>query len=210
MMYCPQCKAEYRFGCSRCADCDVGLVASLPAAEEADSRDVPSGSLVPLWEGEDLALHATLLEELEAAGIRYFDQPMGTTPGIRRMVPFPVQPMVQFGYQVAVLSSNLAPAQRILEKLLEEEPEDMALPADDESREETPERPGRGDAEATCEVWAGSEESMAGFLADALRENGVPARMENSGEKMKLYVASADEARARKILREIREGVPPA
>jgi len=26
---------------------------------------VPSGTLVPLWEGEDLALHTALLEELE-------------------------------------------------------------------------------------------------------------------------------------------------
>jgi hypothetical protein len=210
MMHCPQCKAEYRFGYTRCADCGVELVANLPGTKESNSKDVPSGGLVPLWEGEDLALHATLLKELEAAEIRYFDQPMGTTPGVRRMVPFPVQPMVQFGYQVAVLSSDLAPAQGILEKLLEEEPEDMSLPADDKAQEERPERPGPGVEAKTCEVWAGSEESMAEFLADALRENGVPARREDIGEETKLYVASADEASARKILREIREGVPPS
>jgi hypothetical protein len=29
-MFCPQCKAEYRDGFSRCSDCDVNLVSELP------------------------------------------------------------------------------------------------------------------------------------------------------------------------------------
>jgi hypothetical protein len=29
-MFCPQCKAEYRDGFSRCTDCDIDLVAKLP------------------------------------------------------------------------------------------------------------------------------------------------------------------------------------
>ena len=29
-VFCPQCKAEYRFGFARCSDCDVKLVALLP------------------------------------------------------------------------------------------------------------------------------------------------------------------------------------
>jgi hypothetical protein len=34
-MYCPRCKAEYREGISRCADCDVKLVPKLaPEPEE--------------------------------------------------------------------------------------------------------------------------------------------------------------------------------
>ncbi len=92
-MFCPQCKAEYRQGFTRCADCDVELVHGLPEAEEGASNDMRAGTLVPLWEGEDLALHTTLLEELEAAGIRYYDRPMGVYPGVRRWDSFPIQPI---------------------------------------------------------------------------------------------------------------------
>lgn len=31
-MFCPECRAEYREGFTRCADCDVDLVAELPPA----------------------------------------------------------------------------------------------------------------------------------------------------------------------------------
>src|SRR6266705_3821937 len=90
-MFCPQCKAEYRQGFTRCADCDVELVHGLPGAEEGASNDMRAGTLVPLWEGEDLALHTTLLEELETAGIRYYDRPMSVYPGVRRWDPFPIR-----------------------------------------------------------------------------------------------------------------------
>ena len=33
-MFCPECKAEYRYGFSRCADCDVDLVPELPPEPE--------------------------------------------------------------------------------------------------------------------------------------------------------------------------------
>ena len=33
-MFCPNCRAEYREGFSKCADCDVGLVAELPPEPE--------------------------------------------------------------------------------------------------------------------------------------------------------------------------------
>src|SRR5260370_39721289 len=109
-MVCPQCKGEYRRGFTRCTDCDVELVSSRPEAEGSVSKTIPSGPLVPLWEGEDLALHTTLLKELESSGIRYFDQAMGVFPGARRWYPFPIQPMTRCVYQVAVLSSKHASA----------------------------------------------------------------------------------------------------
>jgi hypothetical protein len=87
-MFCSQCRAEYRPGFTHCTDCDVDLVESLPGVEEAGANDMRRGTLVPLWEGDDLALHTNLLEELEAAGIRYYDRPMGIFPGARRWDPF--------------------------------------------------------------------------------------------------------------------------
>ena len=37
MPFCPRCKSEYRPGFSRCADCDVELVAALPTPQAGDA-----------------------------------------------------------------------------------------------------------------------------------------------------------------------------
>ncbi len=208
-MYCPQCKVEYRQGFTRCADCDVELVNILSGAAEVSSNSMPSGKLVPLWEGEDLALHTTLLEELEAAGIRYFDQAMSTYPGARFGDAFPIQGMTRFGYQVAVLSSTLPSAQRILEKLLLEKPEGMDLPVNDVEQGETIEKAADADEKENCEVWVGADESLAGFIQDALRENEIVVKTERSAMENRIHVRPADAARAREIVREVVEGMPP-
>jgi hypothetical protein len=208
-MICPQCKAEYRQGFTECSDCHISLVASLPKTEDVDSKTISSGPLVPLWEGEDLALHASLLEELDAAGIRYFSQPMGTSPGVRRGYTFPIQPMVRFGHQVGVLSSDLASARRIVEELLDERPKDMALPAVEDETVEVPETQIIRGTDATCEVWAGEDEKLAGFLRAALSENEIPLNAEMASPGTKISVHPSDAVRAREIIREIIDGTPP-
>lgn len=39
-MYCPQCRAEYREGFDRCAECDVKLVAELPPEDHTPVEHV--------------------------------------------------------------------------------------------------------------------------------------------------------------------------
>jgi hypothetical protein len=39
-MFCPRCKAEYREGFSRCADCNVDLVPELSPEPEPSAEDV--------------------------------------------------------------------------------------------------------------------------------------------------------------------------
>ncbi len=208
-MFCPQCRAEYRPGFIHCTDCDVDLVPSLPEPEKVHSDANRRGSIATLWEGEDLALHTNLLEELESAGIRYFDQPMGVYPGVRRGDPFPIQPMTRFGYLVAVLSPDLVSAKRILGKLLMEKPQDMELPAQDEKQGETPIRTARQEVALNCRIWSGTDESLAEFLEAALKENGIPTRVERHDEDASIYASSQNENAARNIVREIVEGVPP-
>src|SRR5690242_11370387 len=113
-MFCPLCNAEYRAGFTRCSDCDVDLV---EAVTEIPANALPKGNLVLLWAGDDLSLHAALLEELKAAGFPYFDRPISAYS--RRAFPnrFPSSGTPLFGFEVAVLSSDLEMAKAILEKL---------------------------------------------------------------------------------------------
>jgi hypothetical protein len=115
-MFCPRCKAEYREGFTHCADCDVDLVYAV--AGEAGAEPIREGRLVQLWAGDDLALHAALLEDLESAGVRFLNKPVGHYPGARKGISEFLVPQPPFGFEVEVFSSDLALAQQILDKLV--------------------------------------------------------------------------------------------
>jgi hypothetical protein len=73
-MFCPVCKAEYRQGFTRCADCDVELVWELPS--EAIVYHVPVAPGDPdedpfcsFWSGDDSRIHAELCELLDKESI---------------------------------------------------------------------------------------------------------------------------------------------
>src|SRR5437899_12069821 len=76
-MFCPQCKAEYRQGFTRCADCDVDLVYTLPATESAFAETSQAASLVEsdedpvcsFWKVDNPRIHAELWSVLDDAGI---------------------------------------------------------------------------------------------------------------------------------------------
>lgn len=113
-MYCPLCKGEYRAGFTRCSDCDVELVEAVTAKPD---DGLSKGNLVLLWAGDDLLLHASILEELKAAGIPYFDRPVGAHSSRAFPNRFPSSLTLAFGFEVAVLSSDLKMAKAILQKL---------------------------------------------------------------------------------------------
>src|SRR5580658_1248038 len=69
-MFCPVCKAEYREGFRRCADCDVDLVWELPGAaivpqESVDAGDPVEDPFCSFWSGDDPRIHAELCELLD-------------------------------------------------------------------------------------------------------------------------------------------------
>jgi hypothetical protein len=73
-MYCPQCKAEYRQGFTRCADCDVDLVYERPASasgpgETGGREENPDDPFCSFWRGDDPRIHAELCELLNEEGI---------------------------------------------------------------------------------------------------------------------------------------------
>ena len=83
-MFCPQCKAEYRAGFTKCSDCDVELVKQLPAdslaTAETDHPQLVVVRTFPSHVDADLARTA-----LEAAGIESMvesDDQGGQSPGL--------------------------------------------------------------------------------------------------------------------------------
>jgi hypothetical protein len=163
-----------------------------------------------LWAGEDPALHSTLLEELEAAGIPFVDKPTGDDQVAPTADTLPIDWKARFGFEVAVASSNLAAGEKILEELLNEEPVDMEIAANDATKSATTEVKPLKLGAATCAVWSGPDEARAGFLVEALKENEIPARVETHGSEATVYVPPEEEMLAREIIREIVEGAPPA
>jgi hypothetical protein len=209
-MFCPQCKTEYRSGFKTCSDCQVPLVLSLPA----DNQAGPRGLATSLWEGGDLAFYSALLENLKAADIRYVTEPLSTSPGMQRGALYPLMPMTQFGYQVAVFESDLEPAREVLESLLDQEPAGPELPesAGDESvldGETSPQQQAFSDEGPTLEIWSGRDDELSGFVRDALRENEIALRAESLGSEKKIYVRPSEAPRAKEIVREVTEARPP-
>lgn len=167
------------------------------------------GSVVLLWTGEDPALHSTLLERLESAGIRYSDKTLGVDEVAPTADPLPIDFRPRFGFEVAVLSGDLSAAQAILENLLDEEPADLEIPAQDEAPGAEPALVSATELHPTVEVWSGRDDRIAQFLTASMQENEIPIHLEMAGDVTKVLVSDANATRAREIVREIVEGAPP-
>jgi hypothetical protein len=173
------------------------------------TKPIPQGSLVLLWAGENPAVHAALLEELEVAEIPFSDKSLGDDEVAPTADPLPIDWKPRFGFEVAVLSTDFAAAQEVLEKLLEEEPADLEIPAQDNVIAAEPPLVVATETKPAVEVWNGTNDRIAQFLTAAMQENDIPIHLENPGEQTRIFVSVANEKRAREIVREIVEGAPP-
>jgi len=236
-MFCPKCKAEYRPGFTRCADCDVELVWELPkTAIEPYAPSAPGDPnedpFCSFWRGEDPRVHAELCSVLDEAGIPHntifrrdhlFN--MRNYPAYEIGVPFSLfergENAVKEAYgSVDQESDNDDPGTSgwmgIIENGKEREvmrklPETLT-PAPGEN---IPGPPNAGEAtdwfpeDATEKVWSGVVEDNGDFLVAALHENNIHCRLDRGAEKQELYVLPEDERRAREIVKEIVENRPP-
>jgi hypothetical protein len=173
---------------------------------------VPEGSFVILWAGEDPVLHSALLEQLDSAGIPYADKSLGEDQVAPTADPFPIDWKPRFGFEVAVLSTDLRAGEAILEPLLEREPIDIELPVKEtEAAAVAAEAaPGCTEEKPTFQVWSSDEPKLAQFVTNALRENEIPARTEIFDELSAVFIPRSCEGRAREIIREVLEATPPA
>jgi hypothetical protein len=256
-MVCPQCKAEYRDGYARCADCDVplidelpaeALVAPEPAASPGDPEEDPFCSF---WSGDDPRIHVELCELLDKERIPH--KTVRREDHLFRISRYPA-------FQIGIPFSMFERAEAVVKEAYgsETEPEDAALllPYEKErvttTRAVTPWLPasrgftwsGRDSAEkmtsvddsapgqsfvetvaeeprenwdpegwhpeeATVEIWSAESAEPMDMLGSSLRENQIHYRFTQTGGKHKLFILPEDEKRAREIVREIVEGVPP-
>jgi hypothetical protein len=162
-----------------------------------------------LWAGENPAFHWVLLERLQSADIPFSDKALGDDQVALTADPLPIDWKPRFGFEVAVLSLDLPTAKEILEKLLDEDLESVEIPAQDGAPLEEPLATMTSERRTTVEVWSGNDDQTAHFLTAAMRENEIPIHLENLGEHSKICVSTANEKRAKEIVREIVEGAPP-
>jgi hypothetical protein len=114
-MFCPSCKAEYREGFTRCADCDVDLVPKLakPAADEAEE------SIVVLWQGDDPVAFSAVTSALRAAQVP-FDETLGQDHNAHLADPFPARLLYSRQFEVRVLERDLPAAQETIREFVQD------------------------------------------------------------------------------------------
>jgi hypothetical protein len=214
-MFCPVCKAEYRQGFTRCADCDVDLVYELPAAAivpvgPVDPGDPEEDPFCSFWKGDDPRVHAELCELMGEQGI-----PCRT---IRRQDHL-FNWNTRSAFEIGVPFSQFDKAEAVVKDAYggENEPvsEEVAVPLELPEFVELRGSRVAWDPEhwypedATVEIWAGDQPEMEALLAASLGENQIHSHVVEAGGVHRLLVLPADETRAREIVREVVEGVPP-
>jgi hypothetical protein len=233
-MFCPHCKAEYRPGFTHCTDCDVDLVDELlqtalelrPQSAPGDPNEDPFCSF---WKGEDARVHAELCGVLDDAGIPHntvfrrdhlFN--LRNYPAYEIGVPFSLFEKAESAVKDAYgsLDDPNEEAAQSLEglRLISEGPGlAMKLPETltPPPEENIPGPPNAGEdtdwfpEDATARVWTGGDQEPGDFLVASLHENGIRCRVEKAGSRELVYVLAEDEARAREIIKEVVEGLPP-
>ena len=165
-------------------------------------------SLEILWRGADPAKFTALQAALRDEAIPFWQaQVYDPAGGFLSSRPYYLE--ANPGFEIRVHASDLDRANAALE-WVESKESDSAISTGSSIRELD-----RLDAkqslsydwdssEATSEVWSGEDESMAEYLASALRENGIPSRIPDElGHRTRLCVRPGDLTRARDIVREI-------
>ena len=208
-MICPQCQTKYPEGHSSCPECQVALRSNLSVAEEIVARAAPGDTLTPLWDGGDLAFHTALLDELELAGIPFFDSSSATLPTQEGLGNIFAAVRPGLVYQVAVLASQFEAAEKLVEKVESMDLPDLSLPADQDQIPLPPERTASLPEQPRVEVWSGEDSDRCQFLIDALHENSISLWLEPTATGNAIHVAQPDESAAREIVREVAEASPP-
>ena len=211
-MFCPQCKAEYRQGFTRCADCEVDLISALPQ-NLSEEPNAPEGLLRSVWGGSGELAFADVCEKLGDAGIpfkviRREDRLFNTHnyPNLQIAVP---QSLYDKALELAGDPSELMPADEAEAEAM------LGLPAQDHVSATSDRHADWGPGswypeDATVEVWSEGSDNLTWMVESCLRENYIRSRTDilDDGSR-KIFVLPEAEFRAREIVREIVQATPP-
>jgi hypothetical protein len=229
LMFCPQCKAEYRSGFRQCSDCYVDLVEWLPekqsSSEEKQSfseeeRSFSNEGLTLLWECADETECVGVCRDLQKADIPYkVDQiPFERTERMRvkwhyRILISPcdfdrAKELLSIdGPQHTIPSDDDADDQEVFDPSLEL-PDTSASSMDEPKRRDTYLDPWYPE-DATIEVWRQEGDDLSSGIQHALDANRIHCRCDSDARSgKKIFVRPEDESFAREIVREIVEGTP--
>jgi hypothetical protein len=236
-MFCPVCRAEYRTGFTRCADCGVDLVASLSKQQDlAGANALASAETVEvLWAGIDPRTCRTLSDALERADIEYDDEPLQS-----QLLPAMRGDM----HEIRVRKADFAAANKVLADLWGGNADEGETPSaallkasatvnpfhfdhpvynhvpDNEAAKNEPE-PEEDDGQvpeddlenfdpeaATVVVWTGEDAQMAVIFKECLSNVGIGCVVNEKNGSVMVLVMPAAEKRGREVVREIEEGTP--
>jgi hypothetical protein len=214
-MFCPNCKAEYREGFTRCSDCGTQLVARLnDAAIPSNSRTLPEGPEL-LWTGTDPGILAHIDSALETAKIPHHQRSrdvIGALPGLSEP-----------GHAIFIHARDHRAAHAILEEIIrrfatnpeegDDEPEDSdssaLIPAETDDEDDSADVPQDyvsddfDPAEATVEVWSGADVTMRNNLVTFLGGIGIGSATDDSTGKLRIRVTPSSQKRASEMIRQV-------
>jgi hypothetical protein len=212
-MFCPECKAEYRDGFTQCADCGAALVSRLDDAEgPSDDSSVP-GRPELLWTGTDAGLAAHIESALDSANISHHqhttdsDLPGLSEPVYAILIRARDHQAAHAALDDVMLRLEAAPDER------EDEPEasdsSTLMPAETDDVDDLSDVPQDyvpddfDPAEATVEVWSGTDATMRNNLVTFLGGIGIGAATDDSAGKLRIRVTRSSQKRAREMVREV-------
>jgi hypothetical protein len=212
-MFCPDCRAEYRPGFTRCSDCDVALVERLEETEVHSNNPELSGTPELLWTGTDPRTRDGIIDALEIANVSHHTRSdkVGSLPGWSRQV-----------YAIFTHTRDHHAATEALEQAnrrrdaAPEETDDgpgnsgsfsrePQAAEDDDSSDVPPDYvPEDFDPEeATVEVWSGRDATTRENLITCLSNIGIGSATSDSGGQLRIHVTPASQQRALEMIRQI-------
>ena len=237
-MFCPQCRAEYRPGFTKCADCGVDLVTTLPDRSESEAKNptINLDAAVLLWAGVDPRIHERICDALDSADIEYSDE--AATPELMSAMRDGVE-------EIRVRAGDLQRAKAAIAPLWDDDSSQESethLPTvatstvnplhldqpvfntgsepSETDEEELPAEDNEGDyeeyhenfdpEEATTVVWTGADIRMAKIFEDCLSNIGVGCLIYDENGAVMVSVMPAAEKRAKEVIREIEDAAPMA
>jgi|ERR1700722_2330535 hypothetical protein len=212
-MFCPECKAEYRPGFTRCSDCGLDLVNELDARTNAAPPATDPDVAEVLWTGVDVRTRAEVVRALEAANIPYHERSreVGMLPGMTQNV---YGILVQARDRDAARKALQAPGLREAISTGDDADTDadtpLASPADDSE----PDADEEGDDsdydpenfhpdDATAEVWSGADAGVRDEMVICLEEVGIGCAVVEATGLFHIRVMPSSAPRAKEIIQQI-------